>query len=122
MGRSLAACQRPVKCASARGATLATMARAKRESGGAPPGGQRCPSCGAETAADARFCAQCGVRLAGLSGAAEARRRRHARLPPRVERGFGAVAASGEPNATIEYLKSEDWVPIDSALVNVSRG
>src|SRR5439155_19864738 len=98
------------------------MARATKGSGETPAGGQRCPSCGAEVAAGARFCAQCGVRLAGLSGAAEGRRRRYARLPPRVERGFGAVAASGEPDASIEYLKGDDWVPIDSALVNVSRG
>ena len=98
------------------------MAPAKKRSGETVGGGQRCPSCGAELAVGARFCAQCGVRLAGLTGAAEARRRRHARLPPRVERGFGAVAASGEPDATIEWLKGDDWVPIDSALVNVSRG
>jgi hypothetical protein len=98
------------------------MARAKRGSGETSGGGERCPSCGAETAAGARFCAQCGVRLAGLTGAAEARRRRHARLPPRVERGFGAVAASGEPDATIERFKGGKWIPIESALVNVSRG
>ena len=98
------------------------MARAKREVGRRRSSGERCPSCGAESRAGARFCAQCGVRLAGLTGAAEARRRRHARLPPRVERGFGAVAASGEPDATIERFKSGKWIPIESALVNVSRG
>jgi predicted nucleic acid-binding Zn ribbon protein len=95
------------------------MARARKGSDVTPDAG-RCPGCGAAVGADARFCSQCGTRL---GAALDPRRRRHARLPPRIERGFGAVAATGEPDASIEYLRGvDDWAPVESALVNVSRG
>jgi tetratricopeptide (TPR) repeat protein len=78
----------------------------------------RCPQCGAEVGGEARFCAQCGVRLGGLVPTADARRRRHARLPPRVERDFGA----DEIDAAIEVDRDGTWVAVESALMNVSRG
>jgi hypothetical protein len=89
------------------------MASPKREDGQAG----RCPSCGAETGENARFCAQCGARLEARTPSGTVRRR-HARLPPRVERSFGV----GEPEATIEVLRDGVWIPVESALVNVSRG
>jgi hypothetical protein len=50
-------------------------------------------------------------------GAAEGRRRRHARLPPRLEQPFGV-----DPEASLELLVDNAWQPVETALVNVSRG
>ena len=68
-------------------------------------------------APDARFCSQCGAPRDGSS------RRRHRRLPPRVERPFGAVVEAGEPELEIEWRPTGgQWHSVESSLINVSRG
>ena len=119
-----------------------------------------CPSCGAAVTADARFCSQCGTRLAaeagagaagkprgrrpGAAGAAKAkpaarakpageaaggRRRQHTRLPPRVDRQFGAPTEAEEADVAVEVLRDPSpsapragWSAIESVLVDVSSG
>jgi hypothetical protein len=75
-----------------------------------------CARCGATLAADARFCSQCGAPRDGAS------RRRHRRLPPRVERPFGVAPDAGEPELEVEWRRGGSWQPVESSLVNVSRG
>lgn len=86
-----------------------------------------CPRCAAASAADARFCAACGLRLAAdekVEGVAApgAGRRRYTRLPPRHERPFGARSRPGEAEVTIERQVEQAWLPVEAVLVNVSRG
>lgn len=80
------------------------------------PSAAGCARCGAEIDGEARFCSQCGAPLAGSS------RRRHRRLPPRVERPFGAVVEAGEPELEIEWSDGGEWQSVESSLINVSRG
>jgi tetratricopeptide (TPR) repeat protein len=75
-----------------------------------------CPRCGAGVAEDARFCSQCGAPLDGGS------RRRHRRLPARVERPFGVAPTAGEPELEVEWQRGATWQSVESSLVNVSRG
>src|SRR5690349_17426359 len=76
-----------------------------------------CARCGVEMTADARFCSQCGAPRDNSS------RRRHRRLPPRVERPFGATAQAGEPELEIQWSSGKgDWQSVESSLINVSRG
>jgi len=82
----------------------------------APAASPTCVRCGAPLAEDARFCSQCGAPRDPAS------RRRHRRLPPRHERHFGAEAPAGEPELDVEWQRELAWAPVESSLVNVSRG
>ncbi len=80
------------------------------------PAGATCARCGAAMTADARFCSQCG------SPRESSTRRRHSRLPARVERHFGAGADVGEPQLEVEWRRGAAWASVETSLVNVSRG
>src|SRR5207302_5827033 len=75
-----------------------------------------CTRCGAAMTEEARFCSQCG------NARETSTRRRHRRLPSRVERHFGVGAEAGEPELEVEWKRNARWRTVESSLVNVSRG